>query len=57
MTFSIMTTNVTAAKIDIGSLYAYSESQLRSENRDSSVNIVIEIRAGHVEKTYSKPLR
>ena len=52
-----MTTNVTAAKIDIGSLYAYSESQLRSENRDSSVNIVIEIRAGHVEKTYSKPLR
>lgn len=53
MTFSINTTIVTAAKIDIGSLYAYGESQLRSESRYSSVNIVTQLRAGQVENIYS----
>ena len=53
MTFSIATTIVTAAKIDVGSLYAYSESQLRSVSRDSSVNIVTELRAGQVENICS----
>jgi hypothetical protein len=57
--FSITTTIVTAAKIDIGSLCAYSESQLRSEGRDSSVNIVssvniaTELLAGQVENICS----
>lgn len=53
MTFSITTTTVMAAKIDIASLYSYGVSQLRSENRDSSVNIVTELQAGRVKNVCS----
>ena len=42
-----------AAKIDIASLYSYGVSQLRSENRDSSVNIVTELQAGRVKNVCS----
>lgn len=48
LTFSITKKIVTAAKIDKGPLYAYGGSQLRSESRDCSVNIVTELRAGQV---------